>query len=142
MTGVQTCALPIYRVRVPRSMTKWALTLNVSRPSLHRELRKLEAMGFVRYRPPDNRSPSASNSSVGNGPSPTRINADKKCELLQYSLPLISNGVSWWIVNAADRMIIAALLGVTAIMTKLTLKNFLNYQVWECPVEKIRSVLV
>ena len=34
-------------------MTKWALTLNVSRPSLHRELRKLEAMGFVRYRPPD-----------------------------------------------------------------------------------------
>ena len=30
-----------------------ALTLNVSRPSLHRELRKLEAMGFVRYRPPD-----------------------------------------------------------------------------------------
>lgn len=41
------------RVRVPGSMTKWALTLNVSRPSLHRELRKLEAMGFVRYRPPD-----------------------------------------------------------------------------------------
>ena len=42
------------------------------------------------------------------------INADKKRELLQYSLPLIPNGVSWWIVNAADRMIIAALLGVTA----------------------------
>ena len=42
------------------------------------------------------------------------INADKKRELLQYSLPLIPNSVSWWIVNAADRMIIAALLGVTA----------------------------
>lgn len=42
------------------------------------------------------------------------INADKKRELLQYSLPLIPNGVSWWIVNAADRMIIAAMLGVTA----------------------------
>ena len=42
------------------------------------------------------------------------INADKKRELLQYSLPLIPNGVSWWIVNAADRMIIAAILGVTA----------------------------
>ena len=39
--------------KLKMSMTKWALTLNVSRPSLHRELRKLEAMGFVRYRPPD-----------------------------------------------------------------------------------------
>ena len=42
------------------------------------------------------------------------INTDQKRELLHYSLPLIPNGVSWWIVNAADRMIIAAMLGVTA----------------------------
>ena len=38
----------------------------------------------------------------------------KKRELLSYSLPLIPNNVSWWVVNAADRMIITAFLGVAA----------------------------
>lgn len=40
------------RVPIPDSMTKWALMMNVSRPSLHRELKKLEEQGIVRYRPP------------------------------------------------------------------------------------------
>lgn len=34
--------------------------------------------------------------------------------LLRYSLPLIPNSVSWWVVNAADRSIIALFLGVTS----------------------------
>lgn len=35
-------------------------------------------------------------------------------ELLQYSLPLIPNSVSWWLVNAADKTIIALALGASA----------------------------
>lgn len=37
-----------------------------------------------------------------------------KKKLLSYSLPLIPNSVSWWVVNAADRMIIAFFLGITS----------------------------
>ena len=40
------------RVPIPESMTKWALMMNVSRPSLHRELKKMETQGAVRYAPP------------------------------------------------------------------------------------------
>lgn len=32
-------------------------------------------------------------------------------ELLQYSLPLIPNQISWWIANASDRFLILAFLG-------------------------------
>lgn len=41
---------------------------------------------------------------------------DKKLEkeLLSYSLPLVPNSVSWWLVSAADRTIIALMLGVMA----------------------------
>ena len=46
---MQTCSV---RVPIPDSMTKWALMMNVSRPSLHRELKKMEEQGIVRYRPP------------------------------------------------------------------------------------------
>ena len=35
-------------VMIPGSMSKWALILNVSRPSLHREIRKLEENGIIR----------------------------------------------------------------------------------------------
>ena len=35
-------------VRIPDSVTKWAMLMNVSRPSLHRELKKLEEEGIVR----------------------------------------------------------------------------------------------
>lgn len=34
-------------VPVPGSMTKWALIMNVSRPSLHRELKKLDEQGIT-----------------------------------------------------------------------------------------------
>ena len=34
-------------VRIPGSITKWALSINVSRPSLHRELRALENEGLI-----------------------------------------------------------------------------------------------
>ena len=39
-------------IRIPGSVTSWAMSMNVSRPSLHRELRKLEAEGIISYAPP------------------------------------------------------------------------------------------
>ena len=36
-------------VRIPDSMSKWAMIMNVSRPSLHREIKKLEEGGIIRY---------------------------------------------------------------------------------------------
>ena len=39
-------------VLIPESVSNWAMILNVSRPSLHRELRKLEESGLIRYAPP------------------------------------------------------------------------------------------
>jgi CRP-like cAMP-binding protein len=39
-------------VRIPGTVTSWAMSMNVSRPSLHRELRKLEAEGIISYTPP------------------------------------------------------------------------------------------
>ena len=39
-------------VRVPESISNWAMVLNVSRSSLHRELKKLEADKFISYDPP------------------------------------------------------------------------------------------
>ena len=40
------------RVQIPGSVSKWAMLMNVSRPSLHRELRKLEGDGIITYAPP------------------------------------------------------------------------------------------
>ena len=39
-------------IKIPGSVTSWAMSMNVSRPSLHRELRKLEAEGIISYTPP------------------------------------------------------------------------------------------
>ena len=36
-------------IPIPGSVTKWALRMNVSRPSLHRELGKMEKKGYIRY---------------------------------------------------------------------------------------------
>ena len=36
-------------VKIPDSMSKWAMIMNVSRPSLHREMKKLEKDGIIRY---------------------------------------------------------------------------------------------
>lgn len=35
-------------------------------------------------------------------------------QLLKYSIPLVPNGISWWIVNASDRTIISSFLGVAS----------------------------
>lgn len=32
-------------------------------------------------------------------------------ELIQYSLPLVPNGISWWIINVSDRTMISSMLG-------------------------------
>ena len=39
-------------VQIPGSVSNWAMILNVSRPSLHRELRAMEAAGILSYAPP------------------------------------------------------------------------------------------
>lgn len=41
---------------------------------------------------------------------------DKKLikEMYKYSIPLVPNGISWWIVNVSDRSIITAVLGTAA----------------------------
>lgn len=39
-------------VRIPGSVSNWAMVMNVSRSSLHRELKKLEADGILSYDPP------------------------------------------------------------------------------------------
>lgn len=36
-------------VQIPASMSRWAMIMNVSRPSLHREMKKLEEEGIIRY---------------------------------------------------------------------------------------------
>ena len=37
------------KVQIPGSMSKWAMIMNVSRPSLHRELKRLETEEIIRY---------------------------------------------------------------------------------------------
>ncbi|MBR3315351.1 MAG: Crp/Fnr family transcriptional regulator [Atopobiaceae bacterium] len=39
-------------VAIPGTVSNWAMLMNVSRPSLHRELRRLEAAGAIAYHPP------------------------------------------------------------------------------------------
>ena len=39
------------------------------------------------------------------------INGKKICQFLSYSIPLIPNALSWWVVNASDRTIIRIFLG-------------------------------
>lgn len=39
-------------VKLPGSVSKWAMLMNVSRPSLHRELKKLEEEGIISYSHP------------------------------------------------------------------------------------------
>ena len=40
------------QVRIPGSVAKWAMLMNVSRPSLHRELKRLENAEIISYAPP------------------------------------------------------------------------------------------
>jgi hypothetical protein len=41
-----------YTVRIPDSVSKWAMLMNVSRPSLHRELKRLESESIISCSPP------------------------------------------------------------------------------------------
>ena len=40
------------KVAIPGSVSKWAMMMNVSRPSLHRELKNLELRDIISYEPP------------------------------------------------------------------------------------------
>ena len=42
------------------------------------------------------------------------ISRDKIKEMVKYSLPLIPNNISWWIVNVSDRLLIKFFIGITA----------------------------
>ena len=41
-----------HAIRIPESVSNWAMIMNVSRSSLHRELKKLEVDGIISYDPP------------------------------------------------------------------------------------------
>lgn len=41
-----------HQIMIPESVSKWAMMMNVSRPSLHRELKRLESEGMIAYQPP------------------------------------------------------------------------------------------
>ena len=38
-------------IRIPDSVSNWAMVMNVSRSSLHRELKKMETDGVIKYVP-------------------------------------------------------------------------------------------
>ena len=40
------------QIMIPESVSKWAMMMNVSRPSLHREIKRLESEGVLSYHPP------------------------------------------------------------------------------------------
>ena len=40
------------QIQIPESVSKWAMMMNVSRPSLHRELKRLDTEGAIAYHPP------------------------------------------------------------------------------------------
>lgn len=40
---------------------------------------------------------------------------NKLKELLQYSFPLIPNSISWWIINASDKVIISTILNISMV---------------------------
>ena len=40
------------QIKIPESVSNWAMVLNVSRSSLHRELKKLETDGIIKYSAP------------------------------------------------------------------------------------------
>ena len=42
------------------------------------------------------------------------IDFNQMKEMFKYSLPLIPNGISWWIINVSDRSIISFVLGASA----------------------------
>lgn len=42
------------------------------------------------------------------------FNKNVQKEILKYSIPLIPNQLSWWIVNTSDRVIITSLLGIAS----------------------------
>lgn len=42
------------------------------------------------------------------------INSKLLKELLKYSLPLVPNGLMWWILNVSDRVILSTFIGVSA----------------------------
>lgn len=42
------------------------------------------------------------------------INYQKQKEMLSYSLPLIPNAISWWIINVSNRTVISLILGTAS----------------------------
>ena len=49
---IQACQSGQKVIRIPDSVSNWAMVMNVSRSSLHRELKKMETDGVIKYVPP------------------------------------------------------------------------------------------
>lgn len=68
------------------------------------------------------------------------ISFHKVKAMLRYSIPLIPNGLSWWIMNVSDRYLIIIFLGFAAngiysvsykFMSLITILNGIFYQAWQ-----------
>ena len=42
------------------------------------------------------------------------IEINRLKQLLKYSIPMVPNSISWWILNVSDRLVISAVLGIEA----------------------------
>lgn len=43
-----------------------------------------------------------------------KIDKELKKNMIKYSIPLVPNGISWWVMNASDRTIVSIILGISA----------------------------
>ncbi|WP_369819309.1 lipopolysaccharide biosynthesis protein [Thermosipho sp. 1074] len=68
------------------------------------------------------------------------VSLQKIRNMLEYSIPLIPNGLSWWIMNVSDRYLIIFYLGFAAngiysvsykFMSLITILNGIFYQAWQ-----------
>lgn len=68
------------------------------------------------------------------------INTPVMKDMVSYSLPLMPNSLSWWVMNAADKYVIFAFLGVAAngmyavahkMPTLINICNNLFFQAWQ-----------
>nr|WP_269844021.1 oligosaccharide flippase family protein [Thermosipho affectus] len=77
------------------------------------------------------------------------VSLQKIRNMLEYSIPLIPNGLSWWIMNVSDRYLIIFYLGFAAngiysvsykFMSLITILNGIFYQAWQISaVEQYKS---
>lgn len=74
-----------------------------------------------------------------------RISVSKIRSMLSYSLPMIPNNLSWWIMNVSDRYLLIFFLGFASngiysvsykFMSLITILNGIFYQAWQISAVK------